>query len=176
MPLSLFFNNDIYEDLLGLGYDAETDEIICRLGSPGCTLGPKPTREKKYVQLKDDAFFRRYRQRKLDPNEPTSLRGFIEVEKIKPEKRWRPKIYLPVMEIPVPDASCLGLGGNWDKMKGKQCVEFELAHGGASFGYFEGIVDIWGASSAFEDIKLEEFKFGIKSKPSAKETRWCVMV
>jgi hypothetical protein len=98
------------------------------------------------------------------------------VDKIKCERTGRPKIYLPVMKIPVPDASHLDLGGKWEKVKeGKRCVEFELAHGGAASGYFEGIVDIWGPSSAFEKIKYEKLKFGIKSQPSIKETGWCVM-
>jgi hypothetical protein len=178
LPLSLFFASDIYEDLPRLEYSATTDEIICSSSSSGCTANSESglSEDRKYVQLKEDVFIRRYRQRKLDPSEPRSPRGFIEVDKIKCERTGRPKIYLPVMKIPVPDASHLDLGGKWEKVKeGKRCVEFELAHGGAASGYFEGIVDIWGPSSAFEKIKYEKLKFGIKSQPSIKETGWCVM-
>ncbi|KAJ5358682.1 uncharacterized protein N7496_011095 [Penicillium cataractarum] len=172
MPLSLFFIKDIYTDLPILEYIEATDEIISRSKSSGCT--PNPT-EMKYVQLTEDVFVRRYKQRRLDPSEPIRPRGTIEVDQIRREERSG-LIYLPVMDIPVPDASRLGLENSWDNVEhGKRCVEIQLADQGENCGYFRGIVDLWGTSNAFEAIGYGEFKFQSKRKSSAKQAGRCVM-
>ncbi|KAJ5263295.1 hypothetical protein N7478_010900 [Penicillium angulare] len=185
LPLSLFLVDDPYDNLPKLDYDATKDEIICTLESSGCasdlTGSTSDSTKRNFIQLKQDVFVRHYRQKRLDPIDADSPRGFIEVDEIKLEKRSG-LIYLPVMEIRVPDASQLNLGDGWRSVEeaerkkdaekrenaerrkknekekrlengpGLRCAAFNLVGGGETTGYFEGIVDLWGLPGAFEDI------------------------
>ncbi|KAJ5100690.1 hypothetical protein N7456_006742 [Penicillium angulare] len=175
LPLSLFLVKDPYEDLPRLKYDAGSDEIICTLESSGCASN---STRRNFIQLKKDVFARHYRQKRLDPKEPESPRGVIEVDEIKVEK-MSGLVYLPVMDIHVPDAPHLNLGEDWGRVEssGLRCAAFELVGGGETSGFFKGIVDLWGVPGSFEDItSYKEFRIcGSQTKALAEERWRCVM-